>query len=315
VYKIVRPGVVEEVQHLRSVIGAVSTLLRNAGRGGYACLVECYIEDLEGQTDMMREAAAMRRARAELYNDHFKIPEPYHATARVLTMEYVPGLLREEAQESRHVSVSAFSYLESAFLRGALVHTDLHPGNLAVADGAIVLYDWGSAYVAGDVGRTLYLAWLQEDISMAASALFTPRIASAEGNFDKSGDFAMELMRLCMSRLNEGYEVNRDVLHLLHGISHMQEMFKGIEYVAISRRDVGLSARVVALARIQAFYAESSSDGEIPPHILDAARACGMCDMGADALQQVERVLAERLDDYWRPRLRASLADLLSKLY
>ncbi len=82
-----------------------------------------------------------------------KVPRVYwrYASARVLTLEYVPGIkishyeaLEAAGLDRKHLAkLGATAYLQQ-LLNDGFFHADPHPGNIAVsAEGALIFYDFG----------------------------------------------------------------------------------------------------------------------------------------------------------------------------
>src|SRR5882757_2536040 len=109
---------------------------------------------LERETDYEQEAASLERARALFREDDgIVVPRvyPQYSTARVLTMERLPGMHLEEflatspSQElrnefARKILISWYRML----FAGRMLYIDLHPGNfLFMEDGRLGVVDFG----------------------------------------------------------------------------------------------------------------------------------------------------------------------------
>jgi predicted unusual protein kinase regulating ubiquinone biosynthesis (AarF/ABC1/UbiB family) len=109
---------------------------------------------LERETDYEQEAAALERARKLFYEDDgIMLPRVYqqYSTARVLTMERLPGLHLEEflATNPPQEVCNEFARKITRFLyrmlyAGRTLYIDLHPGNfLFMEDGRLGVIDFG----------------------------------------------------------------------------------------------------------------------------------------------------------------------------
>lgn len=109
---------------------------------------------LERETDYMREAATLQKARS-LFRDEdgIVIPRvfPEHSTQRVLTMEYLPGVHLDEflaTNPSQEVRNEFARKMVRAWYRmvyaGRMLYVDFHPGNfLFMEDGRLGVIDFG----------------------------------------------------------------------------------------------------------------------------------------------------------------------------
>src|SRR3954463_16811885 len=109
---------------------------------------------LERETDYEQEAASLERARALFREDDgIVVPRVYrqYSTARLLTMERLPGMDLEEflatnpPQEVRNEfarKITRFCY--RTIFAGRMLYIDLHPGNfLFMDDGRLGVIDFG----------------------------------------------------------------------------------------------------------------------------------------------------------------------------
>ncbi|MEM6928400.1 MAG: AarF/ABC1/UbiB kinase family protein, partial [Myxococcota bacterium] len=152
VCKVRRPGVERQVEDDLALLGSLAELLdqrvdevrRYDPRGLFAE----FAESLRGELDFRREAEALARIR-EVVGDTAIVPEPLPelSSERVLTMTYVPGT-RLSAVHDPEVRAGLARQLLRTFvrqiLRAGVFHADPHPGNLMVADGRLVLLDFGA---------------------------------------------------------------------------------------------------------------------------------------------------------------------------
>ena len=109
---------------------------------------------LERETDYEQEAAMQQRVRALFREDDgIVVPRifPEHCTARVLTMDYLPGMTLDEfvatnpSQEERNQFARLILRAWYRMLyAGRLFYADIHPGNfLFMGDGRLGLIDFG----------------------------------------------------------------------------------------------------------------------------------------------------------------------------
>ena len=106
-----------------------------------------------GELDFRAEARVMERFRANLAGkDGVRVPKtfPDHASARVLTMDWVEGMRLSEAtatlsgQARSRLVDRLMSVLLGMFISDGLFHADLHPGNIVFhSDGSFTLLDFG----------------------------------------------------------------------------------------------------------------------------------------------------------------------------
>src|SRR5256714_11845726 len=116
------------------------------------------IADLRGsllhELDFQRECANLHKLRKSLREfENIVIPEPIddYTTARVLTMEYIPGKKITEVSPLRMMDMDTAGLAEEIFrvyLKQVLVdgffHADPHPGNVFVTeDDRLALIDLG----------------------------------------------------------------------------------------------------------------------------------------------------------------------------
>jgi aarF domain-containing kinase len=153
--KVQYPGIARAIRSDFAVLRALLLPLRLAGDWGS---VKAQIEDLlgivEGETDYLAEAAALREARALFREgDGIFVPRVYpeHSSRRVLTMELLDGvhlsefLAGDPLQELRDlVGARVCRALARLVCSGRLLHGDPHPGNfLFTPGGELGLIDLG----------------------------------------------------------------------------------------------------------------------------------------------------------------------------
>jgi ubiquinone biosynthesis protein len=124
---------------------------------------DALVDSVAGNLDLRREARAHQRLAEELPSESVSVPRlhPDLSTERVLVMDFVPGALRidDPALPSDRRSAAALTALRALYgmlFRWGLVHCDLHPGNLLVTDGGLVLIDFGYVAELGPDDRTAF---------------------------------------------------------------------------------------------------------------------------------------------------------------
>lgn len=117
-------------------------------------IVEEFARSLERELDYSIEAGSMERMALNYEEDRsVYIPKVYRefSTARVLTMEYIPGIKISEVEKLAEAGLDqkiittrgARFYLSQVFEKG-FFHADPHPGNIFVLpDNVICLLDFG----------------------------------------------------------------------------------------------------------------------------------------------------------------------------
>lgn len=96
------------------------------------------IDTVRRELDFDEEAAHMERFRRFFELRKVRVPRVYFSTPKVLVMEYLP---------SEPFSGSAARLMEAFFVQFfelGWLHTDMHAGNLGLANDELVLYDFGS---------------------------------------------------------------------------------------------------------------------------------------------------------------------------
>jgi ubiquinone biosynthesis protein len=155
--KIQRPGIRDRVLTDLDALGhAASFLDRHTELGrrfGAAEMFEEFRKSLLRELDFRQEAAHLVTLRANLAGiPEIVLPRPVTdlSTARVLTMEFIPGtkvtalspLTRMEMDGGRLADALFRAYLKQ-ILRDGLFHADPHPGNVFLVGDKIALIDLG----------------------------------------------------------------------------------------------------------------------------------------------------------------------------
>lgn len=150
----VRGQIVEDMEVLRAIAGALDAHTDFGERFAVADLLEEFRRSLIEELDYRREAENLTTMREMLADhEHIVVPEPYpdFTTSRVLTMEFVPGrkltdlgpLGRLELEGAELADELFGAYIRQVLVEGVF-HADPHPGNVLVADdGRLVLLDIG----------------------------------------------------------------------------------------------------------------------------------------------------------------------------
>ena len=149
-------------------------------------LADEFAKTIREEMDYEREAAMLEAIRTNFAgDDRYRFPRVIesHSSARVLTMEYVPGtkITDVERLDANGVDRKQLATtLQRAYLQmiveDGVFHADPHPGNLSVTDdGEIIFYDFGmSGHVDEAVQEQIvafYLAVANQDIDAILDAL------------------------------------------------------------------------------------------------------------------------------------------------
>ncbi|HXI74155.1 MAG TPA: AarF/UbiB family protein, partial [Pyrinomonadaceae bacterium] len=165
-------------------------------------------ESLLHELDFQREGRNLHKLRKSLREfENIVIPEPIddYTTARVLTMEYIPGKKITEVSPLRFMDMDTAALAEEifrAYLKQILVdgffHADPHPGNVFVTeDDRIALLDLGMvAHISGNFRENLLrlLLAISEGRGDEAAEV-SIKMGEPKPNFDKH-DFEHRTRRL-----------------------------------------------------------------------------------------------------------------------
>ena len=181
--KVRRPGVKDLVESdLRVIRWSLPILMYFVDRTrafSLETLADEFDKTIREEMDYGREAEMLEEIKANFEgDDQIRIPstDPHRSTARVLTMEYVPGTKITEIEDLDDLAVDRTKLaekLQRAYLQmiveDGVFHADPHPGNLAVQDdGTLVFYDFGmSGYVDPFIQEKIidfYVAVARQDI-------------------------------------------------------------------------------------------------------------------------------------------------------
>src|SRR5438105_2330672 len=166
VVKVQRPGVreviVEDLEALDQVAEFIDSHTEIGKRYEFTNMLADLRRSLLHELDFKREAGNLQRLRRALVEfEQIVIPEPIddYSTARVLTMDYVPGKKITDVSPLRLMEIDTRCLAEEifrAYLKQILVdgffHADPHPGNVFLTeDDRIALLDLGMvAHVSGN---------------------------------------------------------------------------------------------------------------------------------------------------------------------
>src|SRR5438105_988331 len=162
-------------------------------------------QSLLHELDFQRECANLHKLRKSLREfENIIIPEPIddYTTARVLTMDYIPGKKITEVSPLRMMEMDTAALAAEifrAYLKQMLVdgffHADPHPGNVFIAeDDRIALLDLGMvAHISGNFRENLLrlLLAISEGRGDEAAEV-SIKMGEPKPNFDKS-DFIIAL--------------------------------------------------------------------------------------------------------------------------
>ena len=202
VVKVQRPGVreviVEDLEALEQVAEFIDAHTEVGRRYEFTNMLADLRNSLLHELDFQREAANLIRFGRNLREfDHIVVPEPIedYSTARVITMEYIPGKkitdvspLRLMELDTRTLAEEIFrAYLQQELVDG-FFHADPHPGNVFITDDdRIALLDLGMvAHIAGNFRHNLLRLFLaiSEGRGDEASAV-AMQMGEPKANFDK----------------------------------------------------------------------------------------------------------------------------------
>jgi len=158
VVKVQRPGIraeiLSDIQVLTEVAGMLEGHTDLGRRAGLGDLVDEFSRTLLDELDYRLEAENLERLAAALKeHERIVVPLPVRelTTARVLTMDYVPGRKITDLTPIGRTDVDGAALAEALFaayldqiLVDGFFHADPHPGNVLLTDdGSLVLLDLG----------------------------------------------------------------------------------------------------------------------------------------------------------------------------
>jgi predicted unusual protein kinase regulating ubiquinone biosynthesis (AarF/ABC1/UbiB family) len=202
VVKVQRPGVreviVEDLEALERVAEFIDAHTEIGKRYEFVNMLADLRTSLLHELDFQRETANLIRFGRNLREfEHIVVPEPIedYSTARVITMEYIPGKKITDVSPLRLMELDTRTLAEEifrAYLKQELVdgffHADPHPGNVFITDDdRIALLDLGMvAHIASNFRQNLLRLFLaiSEGRGDEASAV-AMRMGEPKANFDK----------------------------------------------------------------------------------------------------------------------------------
>ncbi|MFC3448577.1 ABC1 kinase family protein [Amycolatopsis speibonae] len=197
--KVKRPGIDRRMWldlRLIRVLARVSARLPSVRGMPMADLVDYVTEAIAGQLDFAREAENIHELRAHLAGlPEVRVPEVHRerSSEDCLVLEYLPGLdartpdsLPPETRAELGAAVLAAAH-RMMFVAG-FVHCDLHPGNVYLTTGRVVILDAGYCVRLPDRVRDLI-------------GEFFARLAAGEGR--RCGEIILESAAGCLTDVDE----------------------------------------------------------------------------------------------------------------
>src|SRR5882762_2096087 len=185
----IREQIVEDLEALEQVAEFIDAHTETGKRYEFTNMLADLRGSLLHELDFKREGANLHKLRKSLREfENIIIPEPIddYTTARVLTMEYIPGKKITEVSPLRMMEMDTAGLAEEvfrAYLKQILVdgffHADPHPGNVFVTDDdRIALLDLGMVgHISGSFQENLLRLLL----------------AISEGRGDEAADVSMKM--------------------------------------------------------------------------------------------------------------------------
>ncbi|MCL9816409.1 ABC1 kinase family protein [Natronocalculus amylovorans] len=156
--KIRRPGIEDLVEaDLKVLRWSIPLLVRFIGEGqafSLDSLADEFAKTIREEMDYARERRILNQIQSNFEdNSRMRIPTPREdaSSARVLTMEYLPGTKINDIEtlDAKGIDRTELAtelqriYLQM-MIQDGVFHADPHPGNLAIdEDGRIIFYDFG----------------------------------------------------------------------------------------------------------------------------------------------------------------------------
>jgi ubiquinone biosynthesis protein len=155
--KVQRPGLREQVLKDLDALAGIARFLKERTDFGNRYAVDLLFDEFRKsmlrELDFRQEAMHLLTISANLREiPEIVIPQPVigYTSARVLTMEFIPGtkvteltrIERRELDGERLTDALFRAYLKQ-ILRDGMFHADPHPGNVFLVDGRIALIDLG----------------------------------------------------------------------------------------------------------------------------------------------------------------------------
>src|SRR5437764_5606946 len=222
VVKVQRPAIREQIVEDLEALGQVAEFIDAHTEIGKRYEFTNMLADLRGsllhELDFHREGTNLHKLRKSLREfENIIIPEPIddYTTARVLTMEYIPGKKITEVSPLRFMDMDTAGLsteIFRAYLKQILVdgffHADPHPGNVFVTeDDRIALLDLGMvSQISGNFREDLLRLLLAISEGRGDEvAEVSIKMGEAKPNFDKR-DFEHRIARLVAQHGDATYE-------------------------------------------------------------------------------------------------------------
>jgi ubiquinone biosynthesis protein len=222
VVKVQRPAIreviVEDIEALEKVAEFIDAHTEVGKRYEFTNMLSDLRNSLLHELDFKREAANLYRIRRSLREfEDIIVPEAIddYTSARVLTMEYIPGKkitevnpLRFVELDGRHLATEVFrAYLKQLLIDG-FFHADPHPGNVFLTDDdRIALLDLGmvSHVSARFRDNLLRLLLANSEGRGEEAAEVSIKMGEPKANFDKA-EFKRRVARLVAQNLDATVE-------------------------------------------------------------------------------------------------------------
>ncbi len=210
----IREQIVEDLEALEQVAEFIDTHTETGKRYEFTNMLADLRQSLLHELDFQRESANLHKLRKSLREfENIIIPEPIddYTTARVLTMDYIPGKKITEVSPLRLMEMDTAGLAEEifrAYLKQILVdgffHADPHPGNVFVTeDDRIALLDLGMvAHISANFRQNLLqlLLAISEGRGDEAAEV-SIKMGEPKPNFDRH-DFEHRTVRLVAQQGN-----------------------------------------------------------------------------------------------------------------
>jgi predicted unusual protein kinase regulating ubiquinone biosynthesis (AarF/ABC1/UbiB family) len=222
VVKVQRPGIREQIVEDLEALGQVAEFIdahtEIGRRYEFTNMLADLRESLLHELDFQRECANLHKVRKSLREfENIIIPEPIddYTTARVLTMDYIPGKKITEVNPLRMMEMDTAGLAEEifrAYLKQILVdgffHADPHPGNVFITDDdRLALLDLGMVgHISGNFRENLLrlLLAISEGRGDEAAAV-SIKMGEPKPNFDKH-EFEHRTARLVAQQGDAAFE-------------------------------------------------------------------------------------------------------------
>lgn len=156
--KVRRPGLEEDYEEMRQIVGALERLRLLLPQNARATqdvlhVVQQSTQWLQQEMDFSQEARNMQVIGAVLKGS-IRVPRVYerHSTADMIVQEYVPSLKITDVKGQPQLMTRLMGGMLTLLLDHGLYYGDCHAGNLGVtAEGELVMYDLGLVLDVSDM--------------------------------------------------------------------------------------------------------------------------------------------------------------------